>query len=562
MSMDDAAEASARIRWLVVGTFSPNPEGKRFLVSPDDFTQAMVNAKLNVKVTVNDRLGAGPNRTFDVSFTKPRSFQLTELLSSIPELKNLRALADDLGSSDGTKRPSPDKALDRIVETVGKGALFESVAKILAPQPKADAPKTDPNPTQNKSAPENKDTTVDQLFSQVGDAPVSAPTNKAVDMFVQAIRDQPSEVRAKPTNTTVAKTARTEIENAVFATVLDILKQPAVSKLEASWRGLKLLVDQCPTDANMRVVVLDTTAANTVAVVENNLSADVFDNPDAIFFVEPADSIETLKAYAAVSEQSSAPGVASIGPKFFGVDDASAAILKLDEKDGGLGAEWTHLRAEESTRWLTVATNGVVLVSEGTGAAKRTLFGSPVWGVAAMVAASYRFTGTFARIIGKNGSLKAGGTYEVPSGREAGSQIPTEALYPVRVQSRLAELGILGMGSGRNTDMLTLMHAPTLRGGEDLVPLSAQILAGRIVRFSQWARDQIPAGSSDSDIKTIFESGAKVFLFEGATEGSGLTAQLADNKQGERGVLITAKVKPEHAGIPFNLAFTLPLPAR
>jgi len=83
-------------------------------------------------------------------------------------------------------------------------------------------------------------------------------------------------------------------------------------------------------------------------------------------------------------------------------------------------------------------------------------------------------------------------------------------------------------------------------------------LTGRIVRFAVWVRDQLPANASDQDCMTLFEQAAKVFLFSGSNDGS-VRAQIAENKQGERGVLVTANVKAEFAGTPFHMAFTLPL---
>ena len=148
---------------------------------------------------------------------------------------------------------------------------------------------------------------------------------------------------------------------------------------------------------------------------------------------------------------------------------------------------------------------------------------------------------------------------ELQSGREAGNAIPTEAFMSLRAQARLASLGIVGIGSGRNTDMIAITSSPTVRGGEDLVPLPAQILTGRIVRFAQWVRDQLPQGATEKDVINLFEQAASVFLFPGAAEQAALKAQIVDNKNGGKGVLVSASVRAEHASIPFHLGFTLPI---
>ena len=127
------------------------------------------------------------------------------------------------------------------------------------------------------------------------------------------------------------------------------------------------------------------------------------------------------------------------------------------------------------------------------------------------------------------------------------------------MQTRLSELGILGVGSGRNTDMLLLSVAPMACGNPHVMPLPAQILTGRIVRFALWVRDQLPAGSSAQDMSTLFSQAAEVFLFGGSPELGKLEAQLVPGEGGKQLIKVAAAVKPEQAGTRFQLEFSLPL---
>ena len=85
-----------------------------------------------------------------------------------------------------------------------------------------------------------------------------------------------------------------------------------------------------------------------------------------------------------------------------------------------------------------------------------------------------------ARNTSGSGSLKAPGLHEVTKGRETGSTIPTAAFLSIKAQTELAELGIVGLGSGRNTDMVALSAIPTLRGEKVVMRLfeAATIAAG------------------------------------------------------------------------------------
>jgi len=175
-----------------------------------------------------------------------------------------------------------------------------------------------------------------------------------------------------------------------------------------------------------------------------------------------------------------------------------------------------------------------------------------------MLAASFRHTGGFARVMGKDGSLKGPGLHEVTKGRESGSTIPTAAFLSIKAQSELAELGIIGLGSGRNTDMIALSTVPTLRGSKDAVPLPAQILTGRLVRFGMWVADQVPAGTPRDQVAKLFTDASTVFLFPGLSEGARLDAGVVDNPDGPA-IRLVATVSPRLAAIPFEVGFDLPL---
>jgi len=273
---------------------------------------------------------------------------------------------------------------------------------------------------------------------------------------------------------------------------------------------------------------------------------------------DAVDDPDRLLALANLGADNDIPVVAGVTSAAFGQNDAHAVSARIEDEDGSLPSAWQALRDDEAARWLAVTSNRPVVRTEGTGASRRVVFGSSVAALGAMLSASYHKSGAFAKIIGPQGALKAAGSYELPSGRDAGNLVPTEAFYSIRAQSRLGELGIIGLGSGRNSDAIILSTMPTARKGDDVVPLSAQVLTGRVVRFARWVLAQLPPGAEEPEVKLMFEQAAAVFLFPTAQEAARLEAQVV-SQNGQRSVVLSVSARADLAGIPFHLGFGLPL---
>lgn len=512
-AVDHGAEPpAAHLRIRVLGRFSPAPTGRRFFVSPASFAEVMERAGLNVSVTVADRLTGSGRRAFELSLPRLRAFQLGDVVGATPVLASLDALVRSLS---GPEPPSADSVVCRVRELAGEGSLTTAVEAALAPTPSALAAST------------------------------------TIAAVARSLRSDgvPSGARA----------ARRAIEEALFATAAEILKDDALAALESAWRGLKLLVDQCSSASEVALEVVDVTPAGIVEAMTAHLPDDAFDQPDLFVVVDPCDDVAVLERLADAAEASLAPVLVSVSPRLFGAEEASGVAAQL-ERDDGVPERWTELRANEATRWLSVVTNRAVVAAEGHGAARRHCLASGAFAVAAMLVKSFRGTGAFARVLGAPGALEAPATRALTTGRDEGTSIPTEAFYPIAVQERLASCGIAGLGSGRNSTKIVLSAAPTVRGSKDALPLPAQMWSGRIVRFAKWVRDQIPPASTSEAVSTLFQEAAEVFLFSRAREGAALRTGVGD-ADGARVVEVLASLGAELAGIPFQMAFTLPLRA-
>ncbi|KIG14018.1 hypothetical protein DB30_07355 [Enhygromyxa salina] len=574
MTSSDARESS-HVHWLLLGSLSTagggGPSGRRFALDTDSFAEAFRAAQLSAKVDIGPALGSAGAHEVELRFEQLKQYSMKHVLASVPVLEPLRKLADDLGGP-SSRRPSNEAAIAKVVELVGDGPLAAELRKAFAGAASEasaateSAPAPAPSNQQGNQSEGANEALVDELLEQHETKKVD--TKRAVDSFIAAVRGKKPSTGGTPQPAN--RRARELVETAVFGAVSAILTDDAVTQPEALWRGLQLVVKQAPKRAAMLVEIVDVGPDGIEAALRECLDDEPMNRPDAFFCFDRIEDPARLAELASAAEDMHAPIVVGVGPAVFGVKEPEQVMQALrDAKPDAAAAMvegWAELRADEVSRWLSVTTNDVVVASEGAGAARRTVLGSSVFAVAAMIAASYRHTGGFARITGKDGSLKSPGLHEVASGREAGSAIPTAAFFSIRAQGELADVGVIGLGSGRNTDMIALSNVPTVRGSKDAVPLPAQILTGRLVRFARWVCDQVPAGQTREEVVKLFKDAATVFLFPGLSGAEGGGAQLhagVVDQDGDAGgtpaIRLVANVHPRLAGIPFEVGFDLPL---
>jgi type VI secretion system protein ImpC len=568
MSASDARESS-QVHWLLLGSLSSEPNGRRFILDPDSFAELVRGANLRAKVEIGAALGAARSMFVEVGFEQLKQYAMKHVLASVPVLETLRKLAEDLGGP-SSRRPSDEATVAKVIELVGDGPLAAELRRTFANEDLNDEPAPEPAPAAGSTAAPagGGGDLVGELLERHETR--QADTKRAVDSFISAVLAARGRKPAggseppKPSN----RRARELIETAVYGAVNAILEDPAVTQPEALWRGLQLIAKQAPRRSMghgaMLVEVVDVAPSGLEAALRECLEDEPMNRPDAFFCFDRVEDPAKLTSLASTAEDMHAPIVVGVGPTLFGTDDPEQIMQILrDAKPDASAAMpegWADLRGDEVSRWLAITTNDVVVAAEGAGASRRTVLGSSVFAIAAMLAASYRETGGFARILGKDGSLKAPGLHEVAKGREAGTAIPTAAFLSIRAQGELAELGIIGLGSGRNSDAVALSNVPTVRGSKDAVPLPAQILTGRLVRFARWVVAQVPAGQTREEVAKLFKEAASVFLFpgHGANAGAELHAGVVD-VDGAPAIRLVANVHPRLAGIPFEVGFDLPL---
>lgn len=326
------------------------------------------------------------------------------------------------------------------------------------------------------------------------------------------------------------------IEEALFGTARDILQHPLVARLESAWRGLHWLWTHCPASAGMDIEVLDTGPHPLVEALTRGLDVPALQRPDACFILDAIDDVDTLRRLAALGEQAWLPMVVAVKESF--PEEA-----------------WTRLRADESSRWLCAAQNPVVMMAERHGELHRECFASPALALAALLAASFRDTRTFGRLVGPGSGTRAPAVW-CPSGR---SPVATEVCLSLREQERLAARGLVGVGGWWDSDAVLLAAAPTVYGGRDATPLPAQLLTGRLVRLAEELAERLPAGASQDAVSAVLARAAEAFLPTGPGRACQLQGKVVSTGNGERGLHVLASLRPELAGTNVRLELTLPL---
>jgi hypothetical protein len=341
------------------------------------------------------------------------------------------------------------------------------------------------------------------------------------------------------------------IEEILFATARDILQHPLVARLESAWRGLHWLCMHCPASSGMDIEVLDIGPHQLMDALEGCLDVPALQRPDACFLLEEIDDADTLHQLATLGEQTWVPMVVAVPPSLLG----NGQPRTPGEREAPPPEAWLRLRANESSRWLCAALNPVVMMAEHHGKVQRECFTSPVLAVAALLAASFRDTRTFARLVGPGSGTRAPAVWR-PHAR---STVATQVGFSLREQERLAAQGLLGVSGWWDSDSVLLAAAPTVYGGRDATPLAAQLLTGRIVRLAQEIAERLPTGAGNDAVSAVFSRAAEVFLPTGPERSCQLDGRVVPTGNGEKGVHVRAALRPELAGTQVQLEFTLPL---
>lgn len=291
-----------------------------------------------------------------------------------------------------------------------------------------------------------------------------------------------------------------EIDGKLSRQMDEILHHPDFQALEASWRGLQLLVDRTNFRENIKVEILN--------VSKQDLLDDFEDSPEVMqsglykhvysaeygqfggqpvgaiianyFFSPSSPDVKTMQYVSSVACMAHAPFIAAAGPKFFGLESFTGLPNMKELKDhfeGPQFAKWQSFRQQEDSRYFGLTMPRFLLrnpYDPEENPVKSFVYTENVanshehylWGNTAY-AFGTRLTDSFAKfrwcpnIIGpqSGGAVEDLPLHHFQSMGEIETKIPTEVLVSDRREYELAEEGFIALTMRKGSDNAAFFSA-------------------------------------------------------------------------------------------------------
>ncbi|MBP7529874.1 MAG: type VI secretion system contractile sheath large subunit [Syntrophorhabdaceae bacterium] len=320
--------------------------------------------------------------------------------------------------------------------------------------------------------------------------------------------------------------------------------------LEASWRGIELVVKQGPAGSakETRLSLVNASRENLADAFDQLANALETDPPDLVLIDLPFDnsplSMELVEKAAAFAEGIIAPTVVTAAAAFLGLHDWTELdrlpYLRHHVEDNPVYAKWNKLRSLPEANWLVAACNGFLARSPyGSQSTPRDVsfeeasmpWINPVWALGTLAAQSTASFGWPSRLTdGENIRLEGLGLHAF----ENGSQASTEAVFSV---DRLRQFGQIGLTPVAGISMKDIAFMPSALSvsGESL---AFQMFFSRLTGFLIRLREDRGASPSDEG-EVLIEQALEAFFrrsgghlpgdlsVKGSVEGGRLSFEIA-----------------------------------
>lgn len=463
------------LRLIVVGDFRGAPASRdgRRVHAGLGFNEAMAAMDVEVHLQVQDRLRK-PGEPLDacIKSTNLKELRPSAVAAQVPGLSEAVGVLKKVAAADAGKGSRADviKAAEALE---GFAGLRPALTNLRG------SPKSTPAA---KATGGGKDEAVDRIFSML-DTPEQTPA---------------------ATRSGGWEDGRGQLAGHVTAQLNDVLHAPAFRRMEASWLGLRTLLQAAGSLKSCSVELVDSSREDLEETFREHVYGPEL-NPEgaplglvllAFDFTRSNADLATLEALALMAEELQAPLIFGTDASFVGVE----AWSELEGRDSarslttGAGWErWESLRKKDEARWLVAATNPVLLrlpyaedrglpYAEPSGAKDR-LWGNPGWLLAAAILRAMSqtgwpapFTGAANRIDGLNLDPKA----------PAGGKGPLAANLAVPIARDLVAAGLTPLAPvAKDRDGVYALTAPLVRVAEQGEPRGAdslgyQLLATRL----------------------------------------------------------------------------------
>lgn len=286
-----------------------------------------------------------------------------------------------------------------------------------------------------------------------------------------------------------------QIDHLVSLQLNEVLHNPAFQKLEASWRGLKYLLDHSETGEGLKIKVFNSSKKDLLRDLQRASEFDqsamfkkVYEEEFGVFgghpfgaligdyeFSKSPEDMELLEKVSQVASAAHAPFLTAANANLFNLDSYTELGSPRDLAkifDTTEYAKWKSFRASEDSRYIAL-TVPHILMREPYGKATRPvdefdyeesvdgtdhskyLWGNAAWALGSRITESFARYNWCATIRGVEGGGKVEGltvhNFTTDDG-DIAMKCPTECAITDRREKELADLGFVPLVHCKNTD--------------------------------------------------------------------------------------------------------------
>ena len=313
-----------------------------------------------------------------------------------------------------------------------------------------------------------------------------------------------------------------QIDDTIQQLLDSIFSNPEFRAIEASWRGLKLLLSKGCFNGQPEVSILPVSHATLEATLDGMMAHVIDDLPSLVLvdlaFDNSPRSLDLVEKVGQFAETLMVPTVCWVSHRFFYLDswDDLGRLQYLPHTvEEQPFARWGHMRKDPASRWLAVTCNRFLArYPYGPGNTPREvrfdekgqLWISPVWAVGCLIGQSVIRTGwptrfsdwTTMRI--EDLALHQGA---------GGRHLPTETHFAEDRIHQLIKVGITPLASIRDKDVAFIPAETTIQG--DPGSLAYQLMASTVTRFLLWCKDNLPQSLAPAEIEKALEEAFLLF---------------------------------------------------
>jgi type VI secretion system protein ImpC len=417
-----------------------------------------------LRLDVPNRLSPQPQSIeIGLRFRSIKDFAPAAIARQVPALARLLAIRTEVR---GVQTKGTDKETFRA--RLGEAGVDAASADGLYGQLTVEPPKPKPAPKPREDDP------LDRLMGMVdaGDGSSEEVEGGLGDALADAVSDGAPRIASSAANKILQ-----DFDQKLGGQLRAILEHPELRRLEAAWRGLKLLVDRLPFRDG---VVLDVLPARRESLSESlyyqvllpeHEAEEAGDPLSAVLlgfaFDNSQADVDLLGDIAETGASLQVPFIASAAPAFFGFDapEAVGAVPLVPQLVAGPDyIHWNKLREREDARHVVLAFPPFLLRSpygpdhpskEIPIEEEGFLWGGGALAVGLAVASSFAESGWPTHLAGRSvGDLALRET-------ERG-QTPLATLLPEAKAAELAEAGFAVLTGSPNRDRLRVAHAPNI----------------------------------------------------------------------------------------------------